>query len=118
MKIEIDMGSKEMQGVLAAVAAATAEILAPRLAALEAALLKAIQEQRGNTQAKQTEAGNPRETAVLSKKDVSALTGLAETTLWRLEKKGDFPAKVSLSPGRTGWVRDEILAWIESRKAA
>ena len=118
MKIEIDMESKEMQGVLAAVAAATAEILAPRLAALEAALLKAIAVQTSKPQAKLADAGNAREAAVLSTKEVQALTGLGGTTLWRRQKAGDFPAKISLSPGRNGWKRDEVMAWIESRKAA
>ncbi len=36
----------------------------------------------------------------------------------RLEKVGDFPQRVRLGNGprsRTGWVYDEVQAWIEAR---
>lgn len=46
---------------------------------------------------------------------VRDLTGLSRTTAWRLQKAGDFPLPVQISPGRVGWRESEIAAWNESR---
>jgi prophage regulatory protein len=35
--------------------------------------------------------------------------------VWRLEKRGEFPARVQLGPNSVGWFDDEIDAWIEAR---
>lgn len=51
-------------------------------------------------------------------KKVIEMTCLSKATLWRLEKKGDFPAKRNISEGRIGWVLSEVLEWIESRPKA
>lgn len=34
----------------------------------------------------------------------------------RIARQPGFPAAVELSPGRRGWIRDEVIGWIESRK--
>lgn len=44
----------------------------------------------------------------------------SKTQLWRLEREGNFPKRVSLtgSPsGRHGWVESEIDEWIRDRIA-
>jgi predicted DNA-binding transcriptional regulator AlpA len=46
---------------------------------------------------------------------VKDLTGLSRTTAWRLQKAGDFPLPVAISPGRVGWRESEIAAWSASR---
>ena len=46
---------------------------------------------------------------------VTEATGLSRTTLWRLERSGDFPRRIRLSPNSTGWIESEIEQWIESR---
>jgi prophage regulatory protein len=38
--------------------------------------------------------------------------------LIRLEKKGLFPKRLQLSPGRVGWLESEIDRWIAERAAA
>ena len=48
--------------------------------------------------------------------EVVVLTGLSKTTLWRLERKGDFPARRQLSPGAVGWFRISVLKWLEDRQ--
>jgi prophage regulatory protein len=40
-----------------------------------------------------------------------------KSQLWRLEKIGKFPKRVTLSPMRHGWPEDEIDAWILERIA-
>ena len=46
------------------------------------------------------------------------LGGIRDATLWRLEKRGDLPKPVKLSPGRVMWIEHEIDALIDARAAA
>ena len=48
-------------------------------------------------------------------KDVLELTGLSRTTLWRLEKKGQFPARLPLTAGSVGWRLREIKKWVDEK---
>lgn len=47
-----------------------------------------------------------------------SITGVSGTTAWRLERKGLFPQRVSLIPGKnlTGWKLSELLEWVASRE--
>jgi len=49
---------------------------------------------------------------IIKKKEVMGLTSLSYPTIWRLERKGDFPKRIQLSPNRVGWFEEEVLAWI------
>ena len=40
--------------------------------------------------------------------EVKALTGLSKTTIYRFEKEGRFPSRVSLGERSVGWFEDEI----------
>src|SRR6266540_3353305 len=42
----------------------------------------------------------------------------SKTQLWRLERDGKFPKRVSITAGRYGWVESEIDAFIAGRIAA
>jgi prophage regulatory protein len=42
-------------------------------------------------------------------------TGLSRSTIWRLEREGDFPRHRRISPNAVAWVEDEVLSWIQSR---
>jgi prophage regulatory protein len=55
--------------------------------------------------------------AILDESKVEKLTSLSRTTRWRMERRGEFPKRVRLSPGRVGWRQAEIEAWIRSRGA-
>lgn len=85
---------------------------------LSGLISKAVTDALTKAQANKGDQAKPRESAVMSRGDLIVLTGLSETTLWRLEKAGDFPAKIRLSVRRIGWMRDEIEAWLQSRHAA
>ena len=50
----------------------------------------------------------------LSKQDVMRMTGFSHVTAWRLEKRGRFPKRRQISPGRVGWLESEVLEWMES----
>ena len=43
---------------------------------------------------------------------------LSKCQLWRLEKVGKFPKRVSVSAARHAWVEAEIDKWIADRIAA
>ena len=55
--------------------------------------------------------------AILDESGVQKLTSLSRTTRWRMERRGDFPKHVRLSPGRVGWRQADVEAWISSRAA-
>jgi len=56
--------------------------------------------------------------AILDEPQVEELTSLSRTTRWRMERRDEFPKRVRLSPGRVGWRRADIEAWIRSRTAS
>ncbi len=45
-----------------------------------------------------------------------ALTRVSRPTWSRLEKAGDTPARIQLSPRRHGYRRSEILRWLDERR--
>ncbi len=49
---------------------------------------------------------------------VRQFTGLSRSTVWRLEKNGQFPARRKLSANSVGWSLIELQAWMQSRNAA
>lgn len=47
---------------------------------------------------------------------VQERTGLSRTTLWRMERRGEFPKRVHLTSSLVAWLEDEVVAWIRSRR--
>lgn len=45
------------------------------------------------------------------------LVPYSDMHIWRKEKAGTFPKRIKLGPNRVGWSLQEILDWIEDRKA-
>jgi prophage regulatory protein len=52
---------------------------------------------------------------LLGKKRVRERIGLSDRTVFNLERAGNFPQRVAISPNRVGWFEDEIDAWLASR---
>jgi prophage regulatory protein len=46
---------------------------------------------------------------------VSNVTGLSPTTIWRQERRGEFPKRVQLSPNAVGWREADIAQWLADR---
>lgn len=46
---------------------------------------------------------------------VKVISGLSRTTVWRLQKTGDFPTPVQVSRNRVGWSQNELLEWKRTR---
>ncbi|PSJ20388.1 hypothetical protein CVH10_17845, partial [Halomonas sp. ND22Bw] len=51
------------------------------------------------------------EDRILPWSQVKVICGLSRTTVWRMQKTGDFPACVQVSQNRVGWWQSELLAW-------
>jgi prophage regulatory protein len=50
--------------------------------------------------------------------EVHTLVGLSRTTIWRMERTGQFPRRVLLSARAVGWQKSELEAWLSKRLAA
>ena len=50
---------------------------------------------------------------ILRIKEVTEITGLSRTTIWRMERKDEFPARVQLGVGSVGWKASDVNNWIK-----
>ncbi len=53
---------------------------------------------------------------IIRPKEIKAITGLSNTTIWRMEKAGTFPKRVRLSAGEVGWLNSAVATWMASRE--
>lgn len=49
--------------------------------------------------------------------DLEAIVGVSERTIRRLEKKGQFPKRIQITPRAVGWRESAVMAWLEEREA-
>ena len=56
-----------------------------------------------------------RPTRILRRAEVLARVPVSPTTLWRMQRRGDFPPSFPISPGAVGWREADIDQWIEER---
>ncbi len=54
---------------------------------------------------------------IIRPKEIRAITGLSNTTIWRMEKAGTLPKRVKLSAGAVGWLYSAVATWMASREA-
>ena len=52
----------------------------------------------------------------LTIKEIANLLGISVSTINRLIKKGDFPSKIKLSPGRKVFMKFAIYEWIKNKR--
>jgi|tagenome__1003787_1003787.scaffolds.fasta_scaffold19104226_1 prophage regulatory protein len=45
-------------------------------------------------------------------------TGLSRSTIWRLERRGEFPKHRRIAPNAVGWVEQEIHDWMLAKPKA
>jgi prophage regulatory protein len=51
---------------------------------------------------------------ILRERQVVERTGLSRSTLWRLERRGHFPARRRIAPGAVGWLESEIDEYLST----
>ncbi len=49
---------------------------------------------------------------ILRKKELLAMIGLSDATIWRMERDGKFPKRVRLGSNSCGWFESEVLNWM------
>jgi len=49
--------------------------------------------------------------------ELCRITSLSRTTIWRLERAGNFPRRRKIAPNRVGWIFREAQTWIREREA-
>ena len=47
--------------------------------------------------------------------ELKRLTGLSRSTVWKLEKEGNFPKRRLITSNRVAWIEGEVHSWITSR---
>ncbi|MEY8239097.1 MAG: AlpA family phage regulatory protein [Cycloclasticus sp.] len=53
--------------------------------------------------------------ALIDCKDVSLTIGLSRSSIWRLEKAGKFPKRITLSNRCVRWSKQEVDQWVDAR---
>ncbi len=48
--------------------------------------------------------------------EVMSVTGLSQSTIYRLEQAGQFPQRLKLSERAVAWREEEVRGWMESRE--
>lgn len=56
------------------------------------------------------------ETRVLRWPQVQRLVGLSKSTVWRMERDGNFPRRRQLAVRAVGWDAREVENWMDTRK--
>ncbi len=45
-------------------------------------------------------------------------TGLSRSTIWRLERRGEFPRHHRIAPNVVTWVEEDVYDWIQLRTSS
>lgn len=54
----------------------------------------------------------------IRRQELRQIVPLAETTIYEMERRGEFPRRFNLTPRCVVWDMAEVEAWIEQRKQA
>ena len=60
----------------------------------------------------------PFPSATIRRRELRQIVPLAETTIYEMERRGEFPRRFNLTPRCVVWDLAEVEAWIEERKQA
>ncbi|MXR36691.1 helix-turn-helix transcriptional regulator [Craterilacuibacter sinensis] len=53
---------------------------------------------------------------IRGKQILASILPVGRTTLWRMVKRGQFPAPVRLGPNISAWRAEDVRDWLEQRK--
>lgn len=51
---------------------------------------------------------------LIRKKELLEVTGLSASTIWRLEKAGNFPRRCKIGNYSVAWIEKEVSDWINN----
>ena len=52
---------------------------------------------------------------IVRTQECTRMTGLSESTIWRLEQQGEFPRRRQISKHAIGWLESQVQKWIRER---
>jgi len=55
---------------------------------------------------------------VIRKPELLGMIGLSDATVWRMERAGRFPGRITLGGNSVGWLYSEISEWLEAKAAS
>ena len=61
---------------------------------------------------------SPLRKRVIRRAELRAIVPLADTTIYEMEQRGEFPRRFNLSPRCVVWDLAEVEAWLDERRAA
>ncbi|PLX69969.1 MAG: AlpA family transcriptional regulator [Denitrovibrio sp.] len=53
--------------------------------------------------------------AILRRREVEKMTGMSRSTIYLHMSLGEFPKPIKLGSRSVGWIKNEILSWLESK---
>lgn len=68
-----------------------------------------------HTEAEQS--AKPNAPRFIRRREVQKLTGLGASSIYQLQRMGNFPQSVQISERRVAWVESEVVEWISQRIA-
>lgn len=54
--------------------------------------------------------------ALIDRKQLLRLVPLSDRTIFNLEKRGEFPQRLAITPRRVAWYLNEVTEWMEKRR--
>ena len=54
---------------------------------------------------------------MIRRRQLREIVPLADSTVYEMEQRGEFPQRFALTPRCVVWDRDEVEAWLEMRRA-
>ncbi|MFT8891366.1 MAG: AlpA family phage regulatory protein [Acetobacter papayae] len=54
---------------------------------------------------------------LIDRKKLHAMIPLAKRTIFNMERRGEFPRRIALTSRNVAWDLEEVIEWIEARKA-
>lgn len=54
---------------------------------------------------------------LIGRKELLAIVPYSDVSIWRLERDGLFPRRITIGPNRVAWRLVEVLTWIDERAA-
>lgn len=53
---------------------------------------------------------------IIRPSELANLLGVSKQTVWRMEKRGDLPARFKISKRAVGWTRESIREFLEAKQ--
>jgi prophage regulatory protein len=54
---------------------------------------------------------------IIRKPELIETVGLSDPTIWRMERKGEFPRRLQVGANSVGWLSTEVYGWLQERAA-